>query len=454
MDRRDFLRTSAAAGAALAAGGHLMGDEKPKPPSEKLNIAMIGSGGKGRANIAGVRGENIVALCDVDETRAAESFNAFPTVPKFADMRKMFDEMHKQIDAVVVSTPDHMHAYAALLAMAHGKHVYVEKPLTHDIYEARMLREVAARKKLATQMGNQGTAADGLREAVEVIRSGAIGPVREVHVWTNRPDLYWKQGFPAKPAAQDPPKTLNWELWLGTAPEQGYSRAYVPHDWRGWWDFGTGALGDMACHTANMAYMALKLGAPRTVSAEQEGGSAVSGPRASTITFEFPERGEGMPACKVVWYDGFKGEGAARTKNLPPESVLSKLQLPAGKKVVDSGSLFIGDKGMLYSPSDYGSSYVLLPAEQYRDYKKPAPTLPRSPGHYAEWIRACKGGEAAMSNFDYAGPFTEFVLLGVVALRTGKKITWDPEKLECPGTPEASAFIKREYRKGWDLPKA
>ena len=437
INRRGFLHTSAVLGTAGCFVGHTLGQEDPKSPNEKLDVALIGCGGRGGGNLGGVKGENIVALCDVDESRAAGAFKDFPKAEKFADFREMLDKV--KCDAVVVSTPDHMHAIAALSAMELGKHLYCEKPLTWSVEEARLMRLTAKRMKVATQMGNQGTSQDGLRRAVEVVRAGQIGPVTEVHVWTNRPGRFWKQGWQERPKTAEVPNTLSWDLWQGVAEPVEYSRAYVPFAWRGWWDYGTGALGDMACHTANMAYMALKLGAPTRVSAKTGPVSEFSPPTWSTITYEFPER-DGMPAVKVIWYDGvIDGK-----QNLPSQ------ELAPGEKFTSSGSLLVGGKGTLFSPNDYGASFKLL--GDAAGTKPPEKTLPRSKGHHREWIDACKGGPAAMSNFDYAGPLTEFVLLGNVASRAGEPIEWDAEELKVTNSKKADALIRREYRKGWELP--
>jgi predicted dehydrogenase len=322
--------------------------------------------------------------------------------------------------------------------MNRGKHVYCEKPLTHDVWEARQMRLVAAKNRVATQMGNQGTSNNNLRTAVEIIRAGALGDVREVHVWTNRP--IWPQGMQQRPKGQEVPQGVHWDLWLGTAPTRPYNEAYMPFSWRGWWDFGTGALGDMACHTMNLPYMALQLGQPTSLIAEVRGRMSQESPPhregGCTITYEFPARGK-LPAVRMKWYEG--------DNNLPPRELFH------GQRVVNSGCLVVGARGVLYSPSDYGGSYRLLPEATFKGYEPPKPTLPRSPGHHAEWVRACKGGPAAMSNFDYAGPFTEVVLLGNVAIRVGKRIAWDSEHLRARDLPAADPFIRREYRKGWTL---
>jgi predicted dehydrogenase len=451
VSRRRFLQASSASAAAAGfwlTGGVTESFAAPQGANERLNIALIGAGGRAEGNEAGVRGENIVALCDVDTNRARNVYNRYPNVPKYTDFRVML-EKQKDIQAVVVSTPDHTHFHASATAIRMGKHVYCEKPLTHSVWEARQLRELAAKHRVATQMGNQGTSDSGLRTCVEVIRSGAIGEVREVHAWTNRP--IWPQGIERPKARQDVPKHLNWDLWLGGAPERPYHSAYVPFAWRGWWDFGTGALGDMACHTMNMAFMALRLGAPSTISAEVVGGvTNDSAPaRGVTVTYEFPARGEGMPACRLFWYESPYQPNVPREKRVyrrPPAEVMAGIT-----NVSESGSILVGNKGKLYSGSDYGSSYRLLPEADFREFRAPQPTLPRSPGHHAEWIRACKGGVAAMSNFvDYSGQLTETVLLGNVAMRVGQRITWDSAKLQAVNLPAAAQYIRREYRKGWE----
>jgi predicted dehydrogenase len=443
-NRREFLKNAGRTGAAglgFWVTGRQIGFGQEKSPNAKLNIASIGTGGQGGHDMDSVgKSENIVALCDVDSKRLEEAGKKYPSAKKFSDYRKMLEEMAKEIDAVTVGTPDHHHAPASMMAMKLGKGVYTEKPLTHDVYEARMMRETARKMKVATQMGNQGTSGSNLRQSVEIVQSGAIGEVKEVHIWTNRPIWPQSPGITERPDPDPVPENISWDLWLGPAPERPYTKAYLHFKWRGWWDFGTGALGDMACHTANLPYMALKLGAPKTIHAESEPPNPETCPGWAKIVYEFPER-PGFPACKVTWYEG-KKDGK---KLLPPHDLLQ------GEKVNDSASLLVGSKGTLYSPDDYGGKSIWLPKEEYKDYKPPAPTLPRSPGHHAEWIRACKGGAPAMSNFDYAGPLTEFILLGNVAIRAQKKLEWDAENMKCIGCPEADRYIKREYRKGWTL---
>jgi predicted dehydrogenase len=455
-NRRDFLKQTGLAGLGFwAAGGIALADSKS--PNEKINIACVGVGGKGSSDTdqAGQFG-NIVALCDIDDNQLNAKAKRFPNAKKYNDFRKMLEEMDKQIDAVTVSTPDHTHAPASVMAMKMKKHVYCQKPLTHDVYEARMMKEIANKNKVATQMGNQGTAENGLRRAVEIIQAGGIGAVSEAHVWTNRP--IWPQApkVVARPKDTPPvPEHVHWELFLGPAPERPYAvyppndkgekiSAYHPFAWRGWWDFGTGALGDMACHTANMPFMALKLQYPTSISAESGPINNETYPEWATVTWEFPARGD-MPPVKMFWYEGHRN-GAL---NLPAPELLR------GQKAPGSGALLVGTKGTLYSPDDYGAAFMLLPKENFEGYKAPSETLPRNnqgdSGMKREWVAAVKGGPPAMSNFDYASLLAETVLLGNVAIRLGKKLEWDAPGLKVTNVPEAAQYIRREYRKGWEI---
>ncbi len=445
-NRRQFIQQTSLAGIGFwVAGGVTLG--AAKAANEKLNIAGIGIGGKGDSDInqAGNHG-NVVAICDIDDNTLNKKAMKFPKAKKYSDFRKMFDEMGKSIDAVTVSTPDHTHAVAAMMAIKMGKHVYCQKPLTHTVREARALREAAKQFKVCTQMGNQGSAENGLREAVEVIQDGAIGPVTEVHVWTNRP--IWPQApkLTKRPESKPVPANVHWDEWLGPAPERPYASGYHPFAWRGFWDFGTGALGDMACHTANMAFRALKLGYPTSISAENGEINPETYPGWATITFQFPARGN-MPACKLIWHEGHR-DGQ---KNLPPKELLH------GENPPGSGSLLVGSKGVLYSPDDYGARYMLLPKENFEGYKKPEKRLPRNgkgdDGMKAEWVRAIVENkpEIAYSNFDFAGLLTETILLGNVAMRAGKKLEWDGENMKFTNAHDAEKFLHFEYRKGWTL---
>ena len=432
--RRQFLKSTAAVAGTLASARLLRGVPIGHSANERVNVAQIGSTGKGRDDLEGVTraGGNIVALCDVDERHTAQAATSFPKARRHTDFRRMI-ESQKDIDAVVVSIPDHQHAFAAMTAMLHGKHVYCQKPLTHDIYEARLLRKTAAELKLATQMGNQGHASEGLRTQVDWVRAGVLGPVQEVHVWTDRP--IWPQGV-ERPAGEPPvPPGLDWDLWLGTAPQRPYNPAYHPFKWRGFWDFGTGALGDMACHIIDVPFWALDLYGPCTVEAESQGMTQESGPNWSIITWHFPARGE-LPPLTMKWYDG--GKRPAKPAEIPEQRW----------RRMRGGCMFVGRSGTMCGSNGQMPNVL---GEAGRDLKPPPRKLPRSPGHYVEWIEAIKGGPAPMSNFDYAARLTETVLLGNVALRCGQKIEWDPERMEVADVKEANRFVRREYRKGWKL---
>jgi predicted dehydrogenase len=453
--RRDFLKATALTGVGFWVTGKCVATES-KSPNEKLQIASIGVGGKGSSDCDQANNHGkIIAICDIDDNTLAQKAEKFPDAVKYNDFRDMLTKMERDIDAVTVSTPDHTHAPASIMAMRLGKHVYCQKPLTHTVWEARMMRETAKKYRVATQMGNQGTAENGLREAVEIIRAGTIGPVREVHVWTNRP--IWPQApdVTARPTdVGEPPSNVHWDLFLGPAPVRPYAfvtingerkPAYHPFAWRGWWDYGTGALGDMACHTANMAFMACNLGYPKSVHAECGDYNPETYPSWAHVTLEFAGS-QSMPPITWHWYEG-KRDG---NKLLPPSELFH------GEKPPGSGSLLVGEKGILYSPNDYGASYMLLPKSNFEDFKKPEPYLPRNgrgdDGMKAEWIAAAKGGPPAMSNFDYAGMLTETVLLGNIGIRfAGTKLEWDGPNLTFTNKPDANKFVSKEYRKGWEI---
>ncbi len=393
------------------------------------------------AAVHALASENIVAIADVDEKRCAEAREAHPNARYFRDYRKMFEEMADQIDAVTVSTPDHMHFPIAMMAIKHGKHTFVEKPLTHSVWEARELMLAARKAGVATQMGNQGHANEGTRLMREWIQAGAIGHVHTVHHWTNRP--IWPQGLDAPDHSKFipvVPETLNWDDWLGVAPERPYDPAYVPFNWRGWWDFGTGALGDMGCHVMDATYWALDLGAPEWVEAAASRSTGHSPPKSSVITYHYPQRGS-MPPVDVVWYDG--GLFPTLPEGAPVDTILP-----------ESGSLLIGDKGVMMSDT-YNQSVRLLPESKMREFapNRPPRVIPRVEGgdHFAEWVRACKGGEKAGSNFDYSAPFTEAVLLGVVALRAKHRIHWDAKNMRVTNDEAANRHVRREYRPGWGV---
>jgi predicted dehydrogenase len=448
LSRRRLLQVGAAS-AALFVPGRALGLGKAKAASDKLNLAGIGIGGQGAHDLAELESENIVALCDVDAAYAARTFERYPKARRHTDYRRMLEEQ-KDIDAVVIATPDHTHACIALAAMQLGKHVYCEKPLTHTVAEARRLAAAARQYKVATQMGNQGQASEQTRRLQEFVADGAIGVVREVHVWTDRPsnglfDEYWPQGVGRPAETPAAPPTLDWDLWLGPAPERPYHPAYAPFRWRGWWDFGTGALGDIGCHSLDPVFRALKLGAPESVEASSTRVNTETYPLASMVTYHFGAR-EPMPALKLVWYDG--GLRPPRPTELAP-----------GRELGAMGHLLIGDKGKIPSRrTDEGPVYELIPESLANEYGDPPQSLPRSPGHYVEWINACKGGPAGGSNFAWAGPLTEAVLLGNVALRpelrgelTSKRLLWDGASMRFTNSEAANEFLSRPYRSGWTL---
>jgi predicted dehydrogenase len=437
MSRRIFLAGTALAATGLASGARAQ--TRKVSPNEKLNIAAIGIGGRGKSNIKGCADENIVALCDVDDQYAAKVFDLYPKAVRYKDYRVMLDKQ-KDIDAVIVATPDHTHAITSMAAIKMGKHVYCEKPLTHTIYEARKLTEAAREAKVATQMGIQGHSMEGIRQICEWVGAGAIGPVREVHIWTNRPIGYWPQGVDRPQATPDVPSTLAWDLWLGPAPARPYNPAYLPFAWRGWWDFGCGALGDMACHLMDAPFWALNLGYPTSVEACSTPVNTETAPLASMIHYRFPARGE-KPPVTVTWYDG--GMLPPRPDELPEGQ-------PMGNK--NGGVIFVGDKGKILAEDENAQRPRLLPESLAKDFPKPAETIVRVPeGHHKNWIAACKGGPAAGAHFDYAGPLTEIVLLGNLAIRTGKKLEWDGPNMKCTNAPEANEFIQVKYRDGWSL---
>jgi predicted dehydrogenase len=453
VSRRQFLSSTAALATAFTiVPRFVLGGVRNIPPSEKLNIAGIGVGGRGADNLDAVSGENIVALCDVDRQRAAPTFKRYPKAKTYADFRKMLEE-RKDIDAVIVATPDHIHAPATMMAIKMGKHVYCEKPLTHSIYEARMVAQAAREHKVATQMGIQGHSGEGIRLLCEWIWDGAIGQVREVHSWTDRPGNWWPQGIPRPKDTPAPPSTLDWDLWLGPAPHRPYNPAYVPFKWRGWWDFGTGPLGDMGIHNCSPIFWALKLGHPTSVEViSQEGNNEETGPTKAIVRYEFPARdpaGGGsvpvqgfalLPPVTLTWYDG--GNMPPRPEELEPDRRLGDN---------DGGSLLIGDKGKILAPGWCAESPRLIPESKMKEYKLPPKTIPRSPGHHQEWINACKGGPPPTANFDFSGLITEVMLLGNVAIRTGQKLLWDGPNMKITNIPEANKFLRRRYRQGWTL---
>jgi hypothetical protein len=514
VSRRHFFYGSLLAGAVPSAGFGSTPSLKMlgyKSPGEKLNFAAIGSGGQGDSNLrAAAPTENVVALCDVDDRRAAPVYKRYPDAPRYRDYRKMLDKEGKNIDAVIVASSDHMHAAHALACMELGKHVYVQKPLVRTVWEARLMRAAAARYKVATQMGNQGYSNEGTRQCAEIIWNGDIGGVTEVHAWSDRP--LWPQGLTEIPKPDPVPETLDWDLWLGIAESRPFTAGgktepdrwggffYQPFNWRGFYDFGCGALGDMACHILGAPNLALHLSHRKLTAVEcikKEGTSPFMFPKASVIRYDFAAYGN-MPALKIFWYDGVKanptipgvpegewigdppmlvrGAAGARGPGAPagppfgaggpragsfefrsPGRVYNVQEFEALRAPdaqlrfpMPDGSLFIGDKGML-TTGTYGDVTRLLPVEKMKDYQMPPPLLTRSPGHMRDFIRACKGGEPACSNFDAAAPFVEWMLLGVVALRHDGKLEYDADRMRITNNREANELLKPAFRKGWEL---
>ena len=447
VPRRSVLKSVSAGAAGLGAGFFSGTAARPSlAANEKLQIACVGVANRADANVGGVQGERIVALCDIDETyldrltvpRTVKEKQGdtevektiaprFPDVRRYVDYREMLDKETGKIDAVVVSTADHHHVPAAIRAIRKKLHVYCEKPLAHTVAEARLVAEEARKAGVATQMGTQIHAEENYRRVVEIIRAGTIGDVNEVHVWVGKG---WGGG--ERPAGgEEPPKTLHWDLWLGPAPVRPYVPGrYHPAQWRRWWDFGNGTLGDMGCHYMDLPFWALDLKYPTACAAEGPPPHPETCPVGLIVHYDFPAR-DGKPPVKFTWYDG----------NLTPKEV-------SGQRVPGSGVMFVGTAGKMFA--DYGS-YKLFPQEKFADFKPPAPSIPRSPGHYAEWLAACRGGTPAACNFDYAGPLSEAVLLGNVAYRIGKRIEWDAAKLEATNAPEAAKFVRKEYRAGWEV---
>jgi predicted dehydrogenase len=441
IDRRTFLKTASLATAAFNLPNILrFQGAGSQPANNRLNVACVGVGGRGYHAVEGMKGENLVGLCDVDDDRAAKTFGEFPGVPRFRDFRVMLDKLGNQIDAVTVSTPDHMHFPVAMAALALGKHVFCEKPLTHTVAEARQLAQAARDKRVATQMGNQGHAGEGTRLLKEWVDAGVLGDVREVHSWTDRP--IWPQGVKLPDHSKlmpVVPSTLDWDLWLGVAQARQYDPAYLPFTWRGFWDFGCGALGDMACHVMDGAYWALGLTTPTSVEPMSANQTDVSCPTASAIRFQFPARAN-MPAVQFTWYDG----GLLPT--LPPE-------LEEPRRLQDNGTLLVGSKATVLADMLYTSIRIIPEAKMKEQAASlPPKTIPRvAGGHFAEWLRACKGGVPAGSNFDYSSRLTESVLIGNVALRANRRIEWDSAAMRVTNLASANEFLTKHYRPGFGV---
>lgn len=475
--RRTFAKNVAQAGLGfMIVPRHVLGGKNYIAPSDRLNIVTIGAGGKGHSDTLAASGydsekkttlDNIIGLCDVNDKEGARTFELFPKAKQYRDYRKMLDDMEKDIDAVIISTPDHMHCVQAMHAMKMGKHVYVQKPLAHDVYEARIMADAAKKYKVKAQMGNQGSSSDDIRRICEWIEAGTIGEVREVHCWTNRP--VWEQGKGKSAQKMKVPAHLDWDLWLGTAPYRRYHKEYQPFNWRGWWDFGTGALGDMACHIMDPAVKALKLKDPVSVQAhvpiKKRDWSRIdplgSPPVASMIYFDFPQRGE-LPPVQLTWYDG--GLMPRRPAELKDDEMMGNF---------DGGVLFVGSKGKLMCDC-YAANPRLLPLDTMKDFVEPSPTIPRmtQDNHQRNWVEAIKGNATLSSPFEEAGPFTEVVLMGNLAIRAnyareltydrkgnsylaytgeGKKLNWDAKNMQITNYDMANRFVQREYREGWKI---
>ena len=504
MNRRYFFFGSVLAGAVPAAGFGSVPSLRAlgyKPFYDKLNVAAVGCGGQGGVILnQAAQTENLVAMCDVDEKRAAQNFAKFPKAIKYKDFREMLDKEGKNIDAVTIGIPDHMHATVALNAMQRGKHVYVEKPLTRTVWEARLLRDAAVKYKVATQMGNQGYSHEAIRTTAEMIWSGAIGDVKEVHA-SSTPGTH-PTGFQQPASESSVPSNVDWDLWIGSANMRAFSNDYVPYNWRGFFDFGTGHLGNWGIHALGPVNLALQLGAPSSVELlRQENQSKWTFPSSAVIKFDFPQRG-GLPPVSVFWHDsasadapdaykvpgleselllprsgnlGEKGRGTAPRMD-PAEAAARKAfagtasgpRIGAGGPGVKvygdqgprpqpkpgiltgNGAVFVGSKGLL-STVERGEGVKLLPEDRWKEFALPPQLLQRSPGHMMDWIRACKGGEMSCSDFSISVPYVEWVLLGVIAFRVPGKLTWDSKLMQFTNSPEANKLLRPIIRKGWEL---
>jgi predicted dehydrogenase len=443
ITRRRFLTAAATTAAVTIVPSRVIGGHRNIGPNEKLNIAGIGVGGMGKSNLRQLESENIVALCDVDHDYAAETFKRYPKAKVYTDFRKMLDKQ-KDIDAVVIATPDHTHAVISMEAMRRGKHVYCQKPLTHDVYESRMLAKAAKETGVTTQMGIQGHSGEGIRLIREWIEDDAIGEVREVDAWCSLSyypfgHAWWSSKWSRRPKETPPvPSTLDWDLWLGPAPERPYHQAYHPSVWRCWWDFGCGMMGDRGAHTLDPVFWALKLGHPTSVEATSLDLNSDTHPVASIVTYRFPARGD-LPPVKLTWYDGLRAP--------------RPIELEEGRRLgnVEGGALFKGGKGKLMA-GVYGEGPRLIPESRMKEYKQPSKTIPRVPdSHEQDWVRACKEGRPAGADFEYSGLLTEVCLLGNVARRVDARVEWDPVNMKVTNMPEANKYIRTPYRKGWSL---
>jgi predicted dehydrogenase len=431
-----------AAAAAQVVPRHVLGGPRNIPPSEKMNVAGIGIGGMGAANLRAVESENIVALCDVDENYAAGTVRKYPHAKFFVDYREMLDTQ-KDIDGVVIATPDHTHAVISMAAMRAGKHVYCQKPLTHDVYEARMLAKAAREAKVATQMGIQGHSGEGIRAICEWIWAGLIGEVHEVDAWCSLSyypwgHASWSSQWSARPKETPPaPTGLNWDLWIGPAPMRPYHRAYHPRTWRCWWDFGSGMMGDRGAHTLDPVFWALKLTAPTSVDATSCGNTPEVHPLSAIVTYQFPARAD-MPPLKLNWYEG--------TRPPRPHDLEDGRRMPS-----EGGALFKGTEGTIMC-GVYGNSPRIIPESKMQAAERPEKTIPRAgAAHEQDWVRACKTGQTAGADFSYSGPLAEVCCLGNIAKRVDTRIEWDAENMKVTNLPDANQYVRGAYREGWEL---
>ena len=425
INRRALIKAAAITGPTLYHGGGSRRISAAESANEKLNIACIGVGGRGSANVTGLKSQNLAAFVDVDEKRAAGSYEKHPKARRFNDFRIMLDEIGKDLDAVAISTPDHTHFHPSLAAMQLGLHVYLEKPLAHNVWETRTLTELARKNNLATQLGAQRHAQENMHRVVELVQSGAVGTVREVHCWVGG-----ERGMPDIPTESPPvPSSLDYDLWIGPAEYRPYHPSFCPYGWRFWWDFGTGETGNWGCHILDIPFWSLGLRYPSRVDASGPKVDAERSPKSMQVTYKFPESDQGSPV-DLHWYHG--KPAMLKEKGLPDKG---------------NNTVFIGDAGMLLC--GFGQ-HKLLPEDQFADFKAPEPFIPDSPGFHNEFVAACKGGEPATCNFDYSGPLAETVLLGNVAYRAGG-FDWNSDTLETKGNANAQMLIRETYRKGWEV---
>jgi len=443
LTRRELMGAAGAAATFLIVPRSMLGGTAENAPSNKLNIASIGISGMGAGDVNDVsNGNNMVALCDVDERHAAKTFERFPTVKKYKDFRKMFDEMEKSIDAVTVSTPDHFHAVAAMAAIKRKKHVYCQKPLAHSVAEVRALTLAAKQYDVVTQLGNQGHSTESCRLLVEWIRDGAIGNVTKIDCGCAAVNSGLDRLEAVRKERPEVPPTLDWDLWLGPTPQRPYHPAYLPGAWRGWVPFGNGTIGDWTCHVIDPVFWALDLGAPKTVQAQARNwdpktqGDAY--PKGDIITFEFPAKGNRGPVT-LTWYSG--------TEKIPAAK-----ELEEGRKPVDTGAFVYGDKGVIMYGSHGAGGVRIIPEKAMKAYKLPDKTIPRAKEHHQDWLDAIRNGRKAGSDFSYGGPLTEVAMLGVVALKMlGRKLEWDAPAMKFTNCPEANPYVTPVYRAGWTL---